>query len=122
MVQHGLDIISRRYKGLPLLVYAVRSSSADIVEHMLDFGAGQGWVDFRKAQLEKDDVPWLPRAPLQRSTSIFGGTHRSAVDLPDIATRRGSCRMLRALHQFRNLRNQAGDAGSKRPCTPTRTL
>ena len=58
MVRHGLDIISRCYKGLPLLVYAVRSRSAEIVEHMLDLRcrARAGWTS-RKAKLEGGDYP-----------------------------------------------------------------
>ena len=100
MVRHGLDIISRRYEGLPLLVYAVRSSSADIVEHMLDFGAGQGWMDFQKAQLEKDDGPVVATSTTSE-INVDSRWHSPdpAVDLPDIAARRGSCRTLQALHR-----------------------
>ena len=100
MVRNGLDIISRRYEDLPLLVCAVRSSSAEIVECMLDFGAGQGWVDFLKAHSKgDDDLVVSTSTTLEVNIDSRWGLTDIAGYLPDIATCRGSCRMLQALHR-----------------------
>ena len=98
MLRRGLDILSFRLDDKPLLAFAVSKCSAEIVECMLEFGAGQDWLDFRKAQLEKQRAS---EPDCQVTLSEISSRWRSpdlVYDLPDVAVRRGDCQIVRALH------------------------
>ena len=103
MVRHPRsNVVSRRYLGLPLLAFAVQEDLAEAVESMLEFGAGQDWLDFQKSHSEKSAVNAMDTEPGIASpfdeNTLYYDT-RNLHDLPDIAARHGNCRILRALHR-----------------------
>ena len=97
MVRHGLDFLSHRPHGLPLLAVAVRRGNAETVQCMLDFGAAQDWLDFQESSAMEQDL-----SEASAIAQEVGSRWRSpgpGDDLPDIAARAGNYAILQALHR-----------------------
>ena len=99
MVRHGLDFLSHRPQRMPLLAVAVRQGNIETVQCLLNFGAGQDWLDFQESRALEQE---LSEANATDAEPQFSSRWRSpgpADDLPDIAARGGSYAILKALHR-----------------------